>query len=75
MVLIKLRTSFLVVESFFSTDLIFSVSFSGCHNTPRTCSIGILSRPRFISVDLTVFVDYKDFKMSWLFEKNFLVSY
>ena len=72
MVLIKLRTSLLVVESFFSTALIFSVYFSSCHNTPRTFSIGILCRPRFMSVDFTVFVDDKDFKMSWLFEKNFV---
>lgn len=66
MVQIKLRISLsLGCGKFFLTDLIFSVFFSGCHNTPSARSIGILSKSRFMSVDFTVFVDDKDFKMSW----------
>ena len=72
MVLIKLRISLLVAGSFFSIDLIFSMSFSGCHNTPRARSIGISSRFRFMSVHFTMFVYDKDFKMSWLFDKIFV---
>ena len=68
MVLIKLRISLLVAGSFFSTDLILNVSFSGCRNTPRARYIGISSSSRFISADFTVFVDGKDFKMSRLFD-------
>ena len=70
MVVIKLRIYLLVAGSFFLTD--FSVSFSGCHNTSRARSIGISSRSRFMSVDFTVFVDDSDFKMSWLFDGNFV---
>ena len=70
MVVIKLKIYLLVAGSFFLTD--FSVSFSGCHNTSRARSIGISSRSRFMSVDFTVFVDDSDFKMSWLFDGNFV---
>ena len=48
------------------------MSFSGCRNTPKARSIGISSRSRFMSVDFTVFVDDKDFKMLWLFDENFI---
>ena len=72
MLLIKIRISLLVAGSFFSTDLIFSVSFTGYHNILRTCSIGILYRSNFISVDFKVLVDDKEFKMSWWFDENFV---
>ena len=48
------------------------MSSSGCHKTPRARSIGISSKSRFTSVDFTAFVLDKDFKMSWLFDENFV---
>ena len=39
MILIKLRISLLVAGSFFSTDLILNVSFSGCRSSPRAITL------------------------------------